>query len=269
KIRHWFGGDGDEQAGELIFFDAIPTRPVQLKADIMTPHYGDWYARGDEIRDVSGEPEKVPADWHDPVPVPFLVVDKGASFQFAIGKQVDSDIDIKEVLEALTDALQWLGAGAKTAAGYGRMLEDPDAVARRRQEEEKRREAEEAARRQEMERRQKEEAARRQAEEAARRQKELDAMPEYERVLAGAGERIGAIAPGLALRKETYGELRSVINSVLDAAGGWVAPHRVEAAAWVEKTLDEHGWRHPDFKADKRRKWEKKTRQALEKLRRG
>lgn len=125
KIRHWFGGKGDEQAGELIFFDAIPAKPVQLKADIMTPHYGDWYAKGDAAPEANGS--NVPADWHNPVPVPFLVVDKGQSFQFAVGKRIDSNINIEEVSKALTDALQWLGAGAKTAAGYGRFSEDEKA----------------------------------------------------------------------------------------------------------------------------------------------
>jgi len=132
-IQTWFGDT--EQSGELIFFDAVPTAPVQLKADIMTPHYGDWYAKGGEIKDVSSEPEKVPADWHDPVPVPFLVVDKGASFQFAVAKRVeDSKIDLSEVMKALTQALEWIGAGAKTAAGYGRFSESKEAKMQREKE---------------------------------------------------------------------------------------------------------------------------------------
>ncbi len=127
KIKQWFGDT--EQSGELIFFDAAPTAPVKLKADIMTPHYKDWYAKGDDapMRDGSN----VPADWHDPVPVPFLVVDKGAAFQFGVAKRVGSDIDLSEVVEALSAALQWLGAGAKTAAGYGRFGEDQQAKAKR------------------------------------------------------------------------------------------------------------------------------------------
>ncbi len=127
RMKQWFGDT--EQSGELIFFDAVPTAPVKLKADIMTPHYGDWYAKGDEppMRDGSN----VPADWHDPNPIPFLVVDKGASFQFAVSKRAGSDIDLSEATKALTDALQWLGAGAKTAAGYGRFGEDQQAKAKR------------------------------------------------------------------------------------------------------------------------------------------
>ncbi len=129
-INQWFGDTN--QSGALLFFDAIPTSEVTLKADIMTPHYGDWYAKGDE--DPKADGSNVPADWHDPVPVPFLVVDKGASFQFGVAKRAGSEIDLSEVTKALTDALEWIGAGAKTAAGYGRFGEDKKAKARREKE---------------------------------------------------------------------------------------------------------------------------------------
>lgn len=127
KIRQWFGDTN--QSGELIFFDAVPTAPVKLKTDIMTPHYGDWYSKGDQ--DPAGDGSNIPADWHDPVPIPFLVVDKGASFQFCIANRADSDIEIEKVITALIEALQWLGAGAKTAAGYGRFSEDENAKQKR------------------------------------------------------------------------------------------------------------------------------------------
>lgn len=126
-LKHWFG-DVD-QGGELIFFDAIPIAPVEVKADMMTPHYGDWYAKGDDSPKADGS--NIPADWHDPVPVPFLVVDKGASFQFAIAKRAGSDIELREVTKALADALEWMGSGAKTAVGYGRFSEDKAAKAAR------------------------------------------------------------------------------------------------------------------------------------------
>lgn len=122
KIKQWFGDIN--QSGQLIFFDAIPTKPVQLKIDIMTPHYGDWYAKGDENPKRDGS--NVPADWHDPVPIPFLVVDKGQTFQFSIAKRGHADIDLAIVGNQLCQALEWLGAGAKTAVGYGRFAEDED-----------------------------------------------------------------------------------------------------------------------------------------------
>jgi CRISPR-associated protein Cmr6 len=118
--------------GELIFFDAVPAAPVKLKADIMTPHYGKWYSDGASNPDT---PETIPADWYDPNPVPFLVVDKGASFQFAVAKRVkDSSIDLSEVMKTLREALEWIGAGAKTAAGYGRFSESIEAKRQRERE---------------------------------------------------------------------------------------------------------------------------------------
>jgi len=122
KINQWFGDIN--QSGELIFFDAIPTKPVQLKIDIMTPHYGDWYAKGNE--DPKPDGSNVPADWHDPVPIPFLVVDKRQAFQFSIAKRGHADIDLAIVSNKLCQALEWLGAGSKTAVGYGRFVEDED-----------------------------------------------------------------------------------------------------------------------------------------------
>ncbi len=112
-----FGSDRPFHVGQLICFDAIPTQPVQLEADIMTPHYVPYY-QGSEA----------PGDWHSPTPIPFLVVAAGQSFQFAfaprtadgLGTKSDgSPITIDTVKEWLCDALHWLGAGAKTNAGYG------------------------------------------------------------------------------------------------------------------------------------------------------
>jgi len=127
RLKEWFG-DAD-QSGELIFFDAVPTAPVKLKADIMTPHYRDWYAKGAEPPKKDGT--NVPADWHDPNPIPFLVVDKGATFQFSFTKRMNSDIELGDVRKALTQALEWIGAGAKTAAGYGRFITEEEKQAPR------------------------------------------------------------------------------------------------------------------------------------------
>jgi len=125
RLRTWFGteakGEVPEQAGELIFFDALPVAPVTLAQDVMTPHYGKWYEQGGEIENPDQEPEKMPADWHDPVPVPFLVV-KSARFLFAVApRRKKFQGEVKLALNALENALDWLGAGAKTAVGYGRM----------------------------------------------------------------------------------------------------------------------------------------------------
>lgn len=128
----------DTEAGAFIFFDALPIGPVTLKADVMTPHMGQWYAEGDRITNVDDQPERVPADWHDPVPVFFLVADK-PRLQFCIAPRSDATSqELQQVFEALQFALEYLGAGAKTAAGYGRFQGDDDEngrIARARKEE--------------------------------------------------------------------------------------------------------------------------------------
>ncbi len=136
RLKRWFGTETKEevaeQAGAFIFFDAIPEQRPSLMADIMTPHMGDWYADG-----AKGNPNNakaVPADWHEPIPVAFLAV-KQAQFIFSIAPrkaQTDEsekerqDAQLKAVFEALEQALEWLGSGGKTGAGYGYMSRDGD-----------------------------------------------------------------------------------------------------------------------------------------------
>lgn len=128
--KQWFGNEpqdnSTQQVGQLIFFDAIPTCPAELTTDIMTPHYGNWYSEGDK-----GHGKDAPHDAHTPKPITFIAVKK-ASFLFSIVPCNPNDVHLikeaKEALEQLTEALKYLGAGAKTAAGYGRMFEDFEAT---------------------------------------------------------------------------------------------------------------------------------------------
>lgn len=125
RLHEWFGcdagaqtGEGGGKAGDLIFFDALPLEPPVISVDIMTPHMGKWYEQGGE----TATPESMPGDWHNPVPVPFLVATE-SRFLFAIAPrspQVPEAL-VREAMEHLIQALAWLGAGAKTAAGYGHM----------------------------------------------------------------------------------------------------------------------------------------------------
>jgi CRISPR-associated protein Cmr6 len=141
QLLQWFGSEhkdpreqvADHQAGWFIFFDALPTTPVQLAADVMTPHYGKWYENGGDEKE-NTKPDTVPADWHSPVPVTFLTVKK-ATFQFGIAVRAGLKPEVKaiaqialpELMLVLKDALEWAGAGAKTATGYGRMAVDEKA----------------------------------------------------------------------------------------------------------------------------------------------
>ncbi len=125
---HPQGKDTDSQkyaskAGSIVFFDAIPVAPPTLGVDIMTPHMGDWYAEGGKIQNVRTDADKLPADWHDPVPIPFLSVHT-AQFLFTIAPRPGSNVNEDKVFQCLDNALKYLGAGAKTQTGYGYMTID-------------------------------------------------------------------------------------------------------------------------------------------------
>ena len=122
KIYEWMGTP--ERMGRVSFFDAIPVKPVLVVVDVLTPHYGDWLSGGARIDQVSlaDQWRRIPADWHEPIPVKFLAVEN-ATFQVGVAPVSKHDeVDIAEVLEQLGLAFELLGAGAKTAAGYGRLV---------------------------------------------------------------------------------------------------------------------------------------------------
>ena len=98
------------RVGRVICLDAVPTSPVKLEADLMTPHYSPWSA------------DNPPGDWRSPTPIPFLTAAPGVEFQLAVFPRAkhDSD-DMATVGHWLEEALTEMGAGAKTAVGYGRM----------------------------------------------------------------------------------------------------------------------------------------------------
>ncbi len=99
-----------DQAGGAIFFDAIPTTAFPLDMDIMNPHYAPYY-----------QEKEPPGDWHNPTPITFLAVPAGKPFAFAVAWRrgaPHADL-LTHAVSWLKQGLQELGAGAKTAAGYG------------------------------------------------------------------------------------------------------------------------------------------------------
>jgi CRISPR/Cas system CMR subunit Cmr6 (Cas7 group RAMP superfamily) len=97
--------------GTVRFLDAIPdSRPVSVVADVMTPHVKPYYDRL-----AAGKDFVPPAEYHNPVPLTFLTVRGG----FAVDLYGSSDQDVQLAADWLTAAGEELGAGAKTAAGYG------------------------------------------------------------------------------------------------------------------------------------------------------
>jgi CRISPR type III-B/RAMP module RAMP protein Cmr6 len=105
--------------GTVCFLDAIPAgRPVTVTVDVLTPHVKPYY---DTTSRDSPQPPVPPAEYHNPVPVNFLTV-SGAFAVDLYGADADH---VERAAELLTAAGDGLGAGAKTAAGYGYLTLTP------------------------------------------------------------------------------------------------------------------------------------------------
>ncbi len=134
--------------GALDFWDVLPSPPNhRLRVDIMNPHYSDYYQKG-----------TAPGDWGSPNPIFFLTLPPETEFIFHARllhrrglpdwflEKIDGRYRWMMLLEAaFAFAFEWLGFGAKTAVGYGRMSQkegmQPKAeLARRPVEEKKQRE---------------------------------------------------------------------------------------------------------------------------------
>jgi CRISPR-associated protein Cmr6 len=99
-----------EQAGSVIFFDAIPLEVPKFQLDIMNPHYPNYYRT---------QGQNPPADWESPNPVFFLTVTK-THYRFAIAARSEQGNRLLDLAKKwLKGALADLGIGAKTSADYG------------------------------------------------------------------------------------------------------------------------------------------------------
>lgn len=97
-----------DSAGYVHFFDALALPGNnQVLPDIITVHHGPYYRN---------EKNAPPADWDEPIPVPFLSVQ--GTFLLAL---TGPEEWVNAAFDILTLALANLGAGAKTSSGYGRM----------------------------------------------------------------------------------------------------------------------------------------------------
>lgn len=117
-----------EHAGSIVFHDAWPVAWPKLEADLLNSHHTEYYdsRRKDDAAD---EKQQVPppGDWESPNMVSFLTVAAGTTFQFAVApRRTPLPDELREADERLRHARQWLsgglemlGAGAKTASGYG------------------------------------------------------------------------------------------------------------------------------------------------------
>lgn len=118
SFRALFGDT--ESASYIVFWDAwydpgsVGGSP--FKRDVVTVHHPHYY----------GGKDVWPTDFDDPTPVPFLVVRPGTRFLFAVDAPDDRwGLFVQRLLRW---ALERLGIGAKTNAGYGYFRFDPSAV---------------------------------------------------------------------------------------------------------------------------------------------
>ena len=97
-------------AGRVLFHDAWPLRWPRLLVDVVNNHHVSYYAGEDD-----------PGDWEEPTLISFLAVGADQPFEFAISDRTGAEDGLLERAgDWLRDALTVQGAGAKTAAGYGR-----------------------------------------------------------------------------------------------------------------------------------------------------
>ena len=98
--------------GRMVFHDAWPEEWPRLEVDVANNHHVKYY-----------DGKEAPGDWEDPNLVYFLSIGEGVRFNFAISDRVQRGDDALKLVEGwLRGALQVEGAGAKTAAGYGRFV---------------------------------------------------------------------------------------------------------------------------------------------------
>ena len=129
-----------DQRGVVTFHDAfwLPSHDQQpaLAQDIMTVHHPSYYQKKPDDREFH------PPDGTDsPIPVSFITTRAGLTFVITLEAREDDAAWLKPAWQLLEAGLERLGIGAKTNAGYGRLVKDEkraeqrerDAAARRTQ----------------------------------------------------------------------------------------------------------------------------------------
>jgi CRISPR-associated protein Cmr6 len=121
-FRRLFGApDVDEseepgRQGEIVFHDAlwIPGEGPLLARDVLTVHQRAYYEKGGQ---------DWPGDFDDPNPVPFLTVAPGNRFLVVLEARGARAL-LERAGRYVGEALESWGLGGKTAAGYGRLVQD-------------------------------------------------------------------------------------------------------------------------------------------------
>lgn len=219
----------DEKArrGALMFWDLFfqpPANKAALSVEIMTPHHSGYLQNG-------GTPHAN----ESPNPIPFLAVPAGCECTLYVqcnpalipAEATERRQRWQALLEAdIEHAGEWLGFGAKTAVGYGRLGIDPKAQAER--------------------------AARREAEAAERRQQEAEAalasMPPDRQLLNRLDARLSSLpidprtrTPLLQLTSgKDWLPTLELIDAHVTALADLAKPQRETLASEIKKRLGAH-----------------------------
>lgn len=113
-LPHLDPGPAGAAVGGVCFLDALPDPdPVTVHRDVLTPHVKPYY--DDAVNNVRATHRRPPAEYHKPEVIKFLSV----SGRFAIDIVGADPEHVRRAAQWVSAAGNELGAGAKTAAGYG------------------------------------------------------------------------------------------------------------------------------------------------------
>lgn len=109
------------RAGAVTFLDALPGPDgVTVAEHVLTPHTRgyrlDPEGNGEEYPGAGAVP---PAEYINPVPVPFLVLFRGSFLIHLVGPEPEVD----RAADLFRQAVREIGLGAKTTSGYGYLTE--------------------------------------------------------------------------------------------------------------------------------------------------
>ncbi len=111
ELEHRLGWveDEDSQRGDLIFLDGVPETSPPLERDVINPIFGAYYRE-------DGTP---PANYLSPQPNFFLTIGSGGVYWFGVASIEGNAQTAEQGAQWLRGALEEVGVGAKTGAGYG------------------------------------------------------------------------------------------------------------------------------------------------------
>ena len=137
------------QRGDIVFLDAYPETHAKVEVDVSTVHHQKYYhsrlytsgrdpfetdtsdrkkgagkGKDQGKNEISRPDNGSPMENEDPIPIFFLTIGEGTRFVFRFFSRTGNKENIDKIKKALTDGLTLFGIGAKTAAGFGRFVQD-------------------------------------------------------------------------------------------------------------------------------------------------